>query len=176
MADRLEKIKIKQTAFALAALCTVTIGAIFLMVFAPSNDSFVSVGGVSSSAKLSLHLEQKGKALALTGEKHAFEKPGEIIGSYILRAGIEEGGAYKDIDVFVDDTKDSVTVRAGGFAPKETLTLRLGDKTILEDLYFDWAGRIELSHDFGSEKSAPLCLETSSGFSICHVLPKGGRA
>lgn len=174
MPNGMDKITILRLASA-AFLVLAAIAVFFVSYVRPT--PYVAISTQKEFRGATVQVESRGKTVVL--DRHGgrvFEKPEGVDGSYILSAAIGDGDDIHDIVLRVDDTKKTVSLQAGGFTPGGALDLQNDGKKILSDLHFDWAGRIALTHDFKGQKGGPLCLETESGFSFCHLLPDGGRA
>lgn len=174
MPDGMDKITILRLSYA-AFLILAALAVFFVSYF--RDPSYVLISTQQEFRGATIQVESQNKTLVLDRSGgQIFEKPEGIEGSYILSAAISDGDDIYDIVLRVDDVKKNVSILASGFAPGDSVSLSRNNTDILSDLHFDWAGRIELTHNFTKDKGSALCLETESGFSFCHVLPAGGRA
>lgn len=177
MANGMDKKTIKRMIFVAAALCGFAALLGLSLVLPRGDASYLSFTGLEDADQVKVQLQTQSQLqILMASEDHALSSPADIGGNYILNVSIDRDGNYHDILFNINQTDDKLSLTASGFTPGDTLHIRRGKKEILSALHFDWAGRIEIDHDFSGEKAGPLCLETASGFSTCHLLPKGDRA
>jgi hypothetical protein len=146
-----------------------------------SSDYALSLNGISEEASITAQITQKDGVSSLASserKKFHYKSPSLTSGNYILAASIKENESYRDIRFSMDRARHTIIISASGFKPQESFSVKIENAQSIDDLHFDWSGRLEINQTLPAKmRQGAICLKSASGFSACHHYDlKGGRA
>lgn len=164
---------------AIISALTILLGLYFFL-HAPYKNT-VAFYGVKDETSIKTQIAYTGSVSEMHSAENApyyFEYPADIHGNYIVTSSIETNGTYRDIQFGIDRAGKKIIINARGFAPQESFSIDGKNISAIDELHFDWAGRIEVIQPMPDKKRyGNICLKSSSGITACHDYDaRGGKA